>query len=228
MVRILHGDNTVASRNELTRLKTEASGKEIRDIDGKHATEQMLRQALESSSLFGNTLLVVIENLFTTLGKKQKEVKTIANVVQTASGDVDVILWEPKELGKTVLGYFPKANVALFKMPVVLFEFLDSIKPGGARQTLSLLEKTLEKEPEELILYMIQSRVRQLITAKDNALPSSVSPWQRSRLTNQSKSFTMDKLLFMHKQILAAEYSFKTGTTPLTLTQLIIEFIISI
>lgn len=228
MLIILHGDNVLASRAELGRLKEAAKEKEIRDIDGKHADEQMLRQSLESSSLFGNTLLVVIEHLFTSLGKKQKESKAIAGIIADASGDVDVILWEPKELGKTVAGYFPKAAVQLFKTPKVLFEFLDSVKPGNAKQSLLLLDQTLESEPEELVLYMIESRLRQLIMAKDNALPGTVSPWQRSRLTNQSKSFTMDKLLFMHKQILAAEYSLKTGTTPLTLTQLITEYIINV
>jgi len=75
---------------------------------------------------------------------------------------------------------------------------------------------------------MLETRVRQLIEVKDSVMPNKMSPWQQSRLTNQGKSFTMDKLLVMHQQLIDLEYSFKTGTTPFTLSQLIIQFILEL
>jgi len=228
MLILLHGDNIVASRNELTRLKEGAKGKEIRDINGKDISEQDLRQAVESLSLFGTTMLVVIENTFASIGRKEKQIKLLAGIISNASDAVDILLWEPKEIGKTVLSELKKAKVQLYKTPPIIFEFLDSLLPNQTKKLVLVSEKTMESVPIELILYMTEMRVRQLIQVKDNVTPEKMSPWQAMRLTNQGKSFTMDKLLSMHTQLIDLEYSFKSGTTPYSLTELIKKFIIEI
>jgi len=228
MLTLLHGDNIVASRNELTRLKELAKDKEIRDINGKNISESDLRQAVESSSLFGNTMLVVIEQLFSGLGKKEKLVKLFGEILNAASLSVDIIIWEPKELGKTALGCFSKAHIQLYKTPTVLFEFLDTLKPNNAKQSILLMEKMGDTVAPELLLYMMEMRVRQLIQVKDNITPEKMSPWQMMRLTNQSKSFTMDKLLFMHTELLQMEFAYKSGRTPFTLSELISQLIINL
>jgi len=228
MLIILHGDNIVASRAELNRLKEAAKDKEIRDINGKNLDETSLRQAVESSSLFGDTLCIVIEQLFSNLGRKEKLIKLYASIIQEAAKQNEIILWEPKELGKTAISLFPSTSIKLFKLPAVIFEFLDALLPHNQKSLLTIFDGLVKTEAPELILYMIESRVRQLIQLKDGVMPNKMSPWQQSRLTNQGKSFTMDKLLVMHQQLIDLEYSFKTGTAPFTLSQLIIQFILDI
>ena len=228
MLTLIHGDNIVLSRNELTRIKNTAVGKEIRDINGKNISESDLRQSVESLSLFGNTVLIVIENLFSPLGRKEKQVALVSEIISTASNMVDIVIWEPKEVGKTVLNGVKKAKVQLYKISSTLFDFLDSLAPHQHAHILALFEKTLDGSPVELILFMLGSRVRHLIQVKDNVMPDKMSPWQSMRLTNQAKSFTMDKLLAMHNTLIELEYLFKTGSTPFTLTQLITHFIMDI
>jgi len=228
MLTLIHGDNIVTSRNELVRLKESAKDKEIRDINGKNISESDLRQAVESLSLFGNTMLVVIEQLFSGLGKKEKLIKSFADVITNAGLSVDIVIWEPKELGKTVLGCFSKVHIQSYKTPAVIFEFLDCLKPGTQRNMLNIYDKTAEHVPVELILFMLQTRVRQLIQVKDAITPEKMSPWQMMRLTNQSKSFTMNKLLFMHTELLQLEFAYKTGATPFTLSELISQLIINL
>ena len=228
MLTILHGDNIVASRSELVRLKEAGNDKEIRDINGKNIDQSDLRQAVESLSLFGNTILIVIENTFSSIGRKEKQIKLLSEIITDASQTVDIILWEPKELGKTVLGEFKNANIQIYKTPAIIFEFLDALVPQRTKQILTVFEKTEESVPPELILYMIQMRIRHLIQIKDQITPERMSPWQAMRLTNQAKSFTMDKLLSMRTKLIDLEYCFKTGATPYTLTQLIITFILDI
>jgi len=228
MITILHGDNIVASRAELNRLKEAAKDKEIRDINGKNLDEATLRQAVESSSLFGDTLCIVIEQLFTNLGRKEKLIKLYASIIMDASKINEIILWEPKELGKTAISLFPSTSIKLFKLPAVIFEFLDALRPQNQKNLLTIFDALVKTEAPELVLYMIESRVRQLIQLKDGVMPNKMSPWQQSRLTNQGKSFTMDKLLVMHKKLIDLEYSFKNGTAPFTLSQLIIQFILNI
>jgi len=228
MITILHGDNIVSSRQELIRLKNNASNKEIRDIKGKDLTETDLRQAVESLSLFGSLMLITIENLFSPLGKKEKIIHLYADILNQKDTDADIVLWESKELGKTVLDCFSKSHVQLFKIPNTVFTLLDSIASGNTSYMISAYEKTEAIESSELILYMIQNRVRQLIQVKDGITPQKVSGWQFARLTNQVRSFTMDKLLSMHTKLIELEFSFKSGSSPYTLSQFIKQFIVEI
>lgn len=228
MLTILHGDNIVSSRNELTRLKEAAQGKDVRDIDGKDIPESDLRQAVESLSLFGNTVCIVLENVFSPLGKKEKQMKLFAGILSEAAVTVDIILWESKELSKTVLGYLDRAKIQLYKTPPIIFEFLDSLGSQNTKEILTVFGTTVETVPVELVLYMTETRVRQLIQIKDGITPEKTSSWQAMRLTNQGKSFTMDKLLAMHNRLIELEYSYKTGKTPFTLSQLITQFILDI
>jgi len=219
MLTIIHGDHIEASRNELNRLKSTFVGKEVRFLDGKNIDEAFLRQALESSSLFGGDNIVVLENLFTPLGKKTSIQKQYAKILNESEKDVSIILWEPKELSKTLLGLFPEAHDNQFSLPKLLFTFLDSIKPANIKHLLFLYHDLHTQEASELIFYMLASRVRQLIAAKSNVLLPKMNSWQMSRLTNQSRFFTMEQLTHMHKNILSREFALKTGTTPFTLSQ---------
>jgi len=228
MLTILHGENIQQSRNRFMQLKQSHQGFEIRMLDGKRTDETVILQAVESTSLFGEKILVLIENLFSSLGRKQKMVKTYATLLQHIGNTHDVILWEEKEMGKTVLSEFPNATVQSFPLPKILFEFLDAIKPTNENSVIRLYTTLIETEAPELIFYMITMRIRQLMQAKDGIIPERFSSWQYGRLTNQARLFTMEQLLIMHKNLLSIEYSIKSGTTPLTLTQHIKHFLIEI
>ncbi len=227
MITLLHGDNTEASRNELHLLKSQAKEKEVRHLDGKHLDATTLTQALESSSLFGGETLVIIENLFGSLGKATSHIKEFA--LKIAASDGDVILWEEKEVGKTALDNLGKnVNVQLLKTPVTIFKFLDAIRPNNAKLSLSLYQQTERLDAPELIFIMIVKRLRQLMMLADGVTPDGLQGWQAKGLTNQARLFTIDKLLFMEKQLLDMEYSLKTGSSPFTLRQLIEQFLIEI
>lgn len=228
MITLLHGDDIESSRNELNRLRNQAKDKEIRQLDGRGLTDTALTQALESHSLFGGDTLVIVENLFGKLGKKQKLIESLAGIITRSAKIVDVILWEEKEMSATVIKSLVGVKVQLFKTPVSLFQFLDSIKPGNARSMLLLYEKTLATHVPEVIYTMIVRRIRQLIQAADGVTPEGLQDWQASRLTSQSRSFTMEKLTDIYQRLLEAEYSIKTGTTPFTLSQLTEQILLDI
>lgn len=208
MITLLHGDNTTASREELIRRIEEAkkAGKEIRRLEGKSLDSLTITQAVESSSLFGGTVLVVIE-------------KFLNKGAKLPAADTDVILWEDKEIGKTLISQLgDKVEVKLFKIPPAIWQLLDGMKPGNT-QLLSLLPRVLERDAAELVFTMIVRRVRHLIQLRDSVTPEGLQGWQAGRLTSQAKSFTMDKLLSMEKQLLDIDVSIKTGVSPFPLAQ---------
>lgn len=115
MISLLHGDNIVASRKELDRLKSEFRG-EIIDLDGTTLSETDFIQATQSNSMFGPSRLVVIENL------------PKFDLSATTS---EVIIW----VGKKVT---PPKNVTgvEFKAPASIFKFLNSMTVADFREAL--------------------------------------------------------------------------------------------
>ncbi len=220
MIVLLHGDHIEASRKELARLISENEGKEIRRLDGKTLDQTILTQALESGSLFAGDTWIVIENLFGKIGKKIKLIEQLATKIKNAADTSNIVLWEEKEIGKTVITTLGnRITIKLFKTPAVIFQFLDNIKPGNAKILITLFQQLLEHDAPELVFSMIIRRIRQLMMLRDGVTPPVLQGWQISRLTSQTKLFTMEQLRTMHARLLDIDYSVKTGNTPFTLRE---------
>jgi len=220
MITLLHGENIMASRNALTSLKSQSADREIRQLDGNGLDVTMLTQALESAGLFGTEVLIVIENLLSKSEKKGKTYDELIEVLIKNENTAQVILWEGKEITPTVIKRLgSRIDVRLHKTPKVIFQLLDGLRPHGGVSLLPLLQETLQTDAAELFFAMLVKRTRQLIMLKDNVAPEGLQGWQAGRLTSQTKSFTMDRLLTMEKRLLEIDISTKTGTSPFPLAQ---------
>lgn len=220
MITLLHGDDITKSRTELLRIKNLAQEKEIREINGKTVTEDLLLQSLSSSSLFGNDTVVVIDNLFSSQGKKLKRIEALASIVKKESQTVDVLLWEEKEVGKTALTQLGTGvTVKLFKLPVIIFQFLDSLRPQNEKGLLSLYRQIVATEAPELVHALLIKRLRQLIELQAGMTPPTLQSWQVSRLTNQARSFTINQLLQAYTRVIKNDLSMKTGTGALSVRE---------
>jgi DNA polymerase III delta subunit len=228
MITLIHGDNIEISRNELNRLKNSAHG-EIRNLDGRNIDETNLTQALESSSLFGGEKTVIIENLFGKLGRKVKLIEKLAQIIKNSAANSEIILWEDKEVGKTVISSLGSGiKVAEFKIPVIIFKFLDALSPNHAKILLELFDELKKQDAPELIFSMIVRRFRQLIMLSDGEIPEGLQSWQTGRLTSQAKQFTLEKLMVMYKRLLDIEFSIKSGNSAFDMTRQIELFIIDL
>ncbi len=229
MITLLHGDNIDLSRQELINLKQRAKSTDIRTLDGRSLDLGALTQALESSSLFGGDTIVIIENLTRYNAKKTKLLDELAGIISSNAKSTDIILWEDKELSAVQINRFGKdIQLRLFKSPIVLFQFLDGLKPNSVSSILGLFEKAVEKDAPELLFTMIVKRFRHLLIVKDGGTPDGMSPWQSARLTSQAKLFTIDKLVFMYQKLLTIEYSIKSGASPFTMKEHLEQWLIEL
>lgn len=197
MITLIHGDDIEASRAEFMRLKGNASV-----LDGKLLDATQLAQS--AASLFGEE--IYIERLLS------KQPKLVLHVPS------DAVLWEDKEISAAVIKKLSNPTVKLFKLPVLLFQFLDTF-------SLALYQKL---DNPELVHFMLAKRVRQLIQIRDGVVPEGLQGWQASRLTRQAKVFTMERLLSMYKKLLEIEFSVKNGSSPFTLSELTEQFLLEL
>lgn len=219
MITLLHGDFIEASRNEFFRLKKEAVGQEVRVVEGKSIEEPELTQAVESSSLFGGNTYVFIEHLFGKLGKQPKKAEGFCHILLRGAETTNIVLWEDRETAPSIVKHLGnKTTVRLFKLPAMIFQFLDSFTPKAKKQLIIQFQKLAAEVSAEVIFAMLVKRVRQLIQLSDRQAPAGLAPWQIQRLTTQASSFTMEQLIHIEKQLLDIEVSIKSGSSAFSLT----------
>ena len=210
-------------------LKAGAKNKEIRELNGKRMDANVTVQALESSSMFGGDVLVIIEGLISSAKKREKAFATAIAQLVDAAESIDVVLYEEKEVEKgTLTKLGATCQAFLFKTPVVIFQYLDSLRPGNAKTSLTLFSQVVAREPAEIVFVLMVRRVRQLMILTDHLVPDGLQGWQADRLTSQARHFTIDKLVAMHKSLLDADIAIKTGSSPFTLAQRIEQVLISL
>lgn len=196
MINIVHGDNVIASRQFIFSQLSNAL-----TFEAKALTPEILIQSLESSGLFGPARPVLI-NHFPPL----ELLKIIA-----AHPDSQVYLWHNKSLSKTALKPLgPKVKLTEFKLPPVIFAFLDN-------PNLKSLHLAVKSNPIELIFYLFSRRISQLIQIKDNPGLVKTSPWQKQKLLTQSRGWTLTQLLTWHKKLLQLDFAQKSGQDPFSL-----------
>lgn len=213
-MKILHGENQVLSRKALGDLKENESkaGKEVIVLSGDFELVE-LKQAVESNSLFGVDKVVVVENLLS--AKTNKRQNEIVEYLKKEKID-NLIIWEGKELTPTVLKQF-KAEPQIFKISPEIFKLMDSLKSKNEANMLVNLQRCLKSEEIELVFYMFCRQVRMMIQTKGEKGLLKGHPFVVEKVKKQAESFSLEKLLELHRKLYEIDKRQKTGATPLPL-----------
>lgn len=211
---IIHGDNQVESRRFLVEQTSQArlKDKEIIRFEGKKINLEQFQQALEAQTLLGKEKLVIVENLLV----KSPPISIITYLIK--SQPKNLIIWEGKEIGVTKIKKL-KAKARLFKLPPIIFKFLDSFLPRNNRQALKLLKQTIDQSSVENVFYMLARQIRYLIIANqlDREGLTGLHPFQQQKINAQAKKFKLSQLLTFHRKLLYIDWQQKTGQAPMDL-----------
>lgn len=203
MITLIHGDDTIASRNFFITEKQKYPDSIINNA--KDLEKFDLIELMQPRNLFFEKQAVFIENLFS---KKEllKELK---------DSRTDIFLWEGKEVSTIELNKL-KTDIKLFKLPQMLFSFLDSIRPGSL-QNVSLFRKVLSNTSEDMVFYMLIRQFRLLLAVSDPKEGideiKRLAPWQRSKLLRQAGLFSKEELKKIYNKLYKIDLSLKTGET---------------
>lgn len=221
MIILFHGENQLASRLDLSEKISfyRAKKAEIIKINGLKTNLTEVKQACESKSLFGEKRLIVVENFFNQLRSKQKN--EIQSYFKNLTTEVDIIFWEKKAITSAQLRQIPaNTKVLFFKVEPIIFKFLDSLFPGNLKRSLNLLKQCYQKDSPEMIFYMLCRQIRLLILARDLG-KKGLTPmpfWMQNKFLSQSRRFSLDKLLGLHRHLLKIDFEQKTGRAIMSLS----------
>lgn len=212
---LIHGDDQVESREFLSEQvnQAKAKDKEIIRFEGKEVSFEQLQQALEAKWLLGKEKFVVVENLL--INSPSKQVITYL----AKSQPKNLIIWEGREIKQSQIDKL-KTKAKLFKLPLVIFKFLDSFLPGNSRQSLNLLSQAVGQASAENVFYMLGRQIRYLIIAHELGQKglSDLHPYQQQKIASLAKKFQLGQLLTLHRKLLYIDWQQKTGQAPMNLS----------
>ena len=222
MLTILHGENIVFSRQKLLELTRafKKKGGEVVNKEAKKISIADLEQLLGETNLFDQSKLVVLEGLHSLPRSKRKT--DLTEMVSATSAEV--ILWEKRNLTKTMLKKFPEASDFEFKLSNQLWKWLDNF---GSQPNLKLLKEVIEQNGAEMTFAMLCRQIRLLIQIKDTGTMSG-APFMIFKLKKQAKQFTLVNLLSLHKKLLNLDIKAKTSGNLLNLDQSLDLLVLSI
>ncbi len=208
---IFHGDNTVLSRKRLSEIlaSVRKDNWEVVNFDWSSGKKQELLTLGQSQSLLSTGVVVVVENFFTN-NKKANEILTGLKIDEFTA----FIFWESKTVTSSHLKGLKKFVIQEFKIPTVIFNFLNSLAPGNTKTMLMTLEESLRKDAAELLLVMIARHVKNLIWVKFEPESMIMQDWQKQKLSTQAKKFTKEQLYLLHTKLLVLDRGAKTSQLP--------------
>ena len=207
-VLILHGDYQVKSYERLSSIlkSTKKRGFEINRI----SAEDSLAEKISSKSLFSIPSLFVLEKI---KQAKKGDLKWLKKNI--ASFDVNIVVYEPSKLSKTIINSFPKAKVEEFKLPKYIWKFLDEFYPGNLKSVLRLLHELVKTEAPELIVGLLNWRLSDIYIFLKEPAKISYDTWRLKRLENQANKYSEAKVVKILRMLGKADFEAKIGKTEI-------------
>ncbi|HJY98967.1 MAG TPA: hypothetical protein VJ227_04590 [Patescibacteria group bacterium] len=206
----VHGENTQKSYERLKKFIDSATqrGWEISYVD---ESDCAIIENLSATSLFSSERFFVLRD-FRLLGKK--EAMWIAKRKNDIPGNL--IIYHEGELSKTFLNELPKdTKIEEYKLPALIWGFLDGIYPGNSKNSIKQFHKIIEKEPVEFIFSQISRHIRDLYWVKVDPKTAPFPSWRTTKLKGQASKFTEEKLIKFINDLSDIDVDAKTGGTDL-------------
>lgn len=208
MIQIFLGDDIGESRRKFVDLKKEYRDKgyeifEIRSTD----IEELDKWLYESTGLFFDKKVFFAENILSDKKNRQALEK-----YDSKQAKADIIIWEELLDPKKAKSFFQNGKIITAKLPDNIFKFLDSVCPGNLTLTFDYLNRIVDRVDQNIILFMLQRRVRDLILIKNGlASKRKLAAWQISKLKNQARNWTPEQLISFYDSLFRIEVSSKTS-----------------
>ncbi|OGK29144.1 hypothetical protein A3D06_00755 [Candidatus Roizmanbacteria bacterium RIFCSPHIGHO2_02_FULL_40_9] len=213
MLTIFGGNNTSEARKKLIEYRETLIAENYEVYDLHTDVKELPKKIEETSSLFTTKRAFFIENVLSKKVNRDvlKEIKT--------DNQTQIVIWDESIAARDIKKYFAKAKIISVDLPETIWKLLDIIASGKKIQTINILKKLADSVDEQMILYMVQRRAKELILAKKNMLDPKLQSWQRSKLQQQALSWNEETLFQFYDKLFDIEKGVKTSKLIYSITQ---------
>jgi len=216
MLTIICGEDTIKAHNFFLQEKKKFIDEkyEVFEVDPS-SIDEIIRWQSENLSLFAAKKVFFTRNLNKKINKNNKK---ILMLIDKLVNDKRINIFDFEEgIEKRNLKIQKNALVKEFRPESSIFNFLDSLYPGNFKKTIKIFNSLPKTTAYELISFMLQKRIRQLILIKTNNKIDDLSYWQLKKLTFQAKLWTKEALIRFYQALFQLEIRIKTGNNPFDL-----------
>ena len=210
MIYLLHGQDTVSSRNFLLRLKGQYQTTIVIDLKKSKGNFE-----LPTDSLFEQKTLLILEN---SLPKNADELLPKVSF--------DVAIWLPESI-ETVPKWVDKDLLFKLSENSSTFKLADLIFLGQEKQALLVLESLfLNNTASELIIGTLVRQLRLVnLVLEGETEKVSKSSFVQKKASDQAKNWSLRKAKSAGLFLLRADLSLKKGLLPakLVFTKLVVD-----
>ncbi len=207
---VLHGDDEKKLYQRLQRF-IETAKKRSWEVTFLDDPSLSLQETLSGTSLFETERFFILRDI-KKLGKK--EIEWINKKLETLSGNL--IIYHEGTIGAILLKSLPKTTtVEEFKLPKLIWSFLEMIRPGNSTQVIKIFHQIIETEAPELVFALIARHFKDLYLVKLNEGSLSIPSWRASKLKSQANSFTEEQLKQFINSLAKIDIEVKTSKASL-------------
>ena len=209
-VIILHGDDERKLYERLSKFIETAKSRswEVTYLDDAKLS---IQEQLSSTSLFGSERFFIVRDT-SRLGKK--EVEWLSKKSRDLSGTL--IIYHEGYVPQMILkGLSKESKVEEFKLPVILWNFLDGIYPGNSGRSVKAFHQIIEKEAPEFIFTLISKLFRDLYWVKTDSKSLPYPPWRIGKLKLQAGKFAINNLKLIINNLAEIDIKVKTSKSDL-------------
>ena len=229
MLLVIHGNDLVSSRDYFVKEKDKSESPIL--IDGDGLTFDQLFQAAENKSFFDTKTTLAIENFFSKNKSNSIEFKKITEYINL-NKNLEIIFWESTEISKPNQTILKSTTIKTFSYPQVLFQFVDSLKPGNNEHLINLVYELKKNVEIELIFFMIVRQFRLMLGQLGEGGKidevKRLQSWQTGKLSMQAKSFGEEKLVELYNKLFVIDLAQKTGKFPYSMDKSIDIFLLGL
>lgn len=218
---VLHGDNEPKLNERLVKYIEHAKAKNWLIDRFNQETKINFAEYLSAGVLFEQERLFIVDEAGTL---SSKDLTWLTKNNPSLSGFL--VLISQGFLNEKIKGGLPKdVKYEEFKLPRLIFNFLDSFYPGNITNALKFLKEIEKNEPVEFIFSLLSRHVRDLywIGFAGEPYPYAES-WRIGKIRSQAKKFKEAKLKHIIKRLAKADILAKSSQEDLSdlLDQIII------
>lgn len=186
---LLHGEDNIKSYERLKKF-IETARKRSWEVVNLDESARDIKDDLLDASLFGAERFFVLRDI-------KKITKKVSEWLNQNSDNIvgNLILYSDSKASTTLIKSLPKnTQVEEFTLPVLIWNFLDSIKKGNSKQVLQGFHKIIEKEAPERIFIMIVKLFRDLYWVKTESKSMPFQKWRIDKLKRQADTFSVQEI----------------------------------
>lgn len=207
---ILHGDD----ENRLfRRFRKFIESAKVRSWEIVYLDESPLsiREQLSFSSLFGNKRFFVLRDI-----KKlsKKETEWLNKKARDLTGNL--IVYNEGYIPVGLLRSLPKdVKIEEFKLPRLIFLFLESLYPGNSKSSIKMFHKIIQKDSPEFVFALASRHFRDLYWARADLKSLPYPNWRVEKLRRQAERFTIVQLRQLISKLAEIDIYVKTSKADL-------------